>query len=654
MLRIREFETVAEELGRAGEMPGFIHSCLGQEAVAVGVCSALAAADVVVSTHRNHGHLIAKGGDLGAMFAELYGRTSGTNRGKGGSPRLIDVGIGMLGGYNLIAANIPLAVGAALHARAQGKPTVAVCFFGDGAVNEGILAESLNLAALYRLPVLFVCENNQYSANILSAAVSAPVALWRRGDSYGIPGVSVDGNDVRAVAAAAAEAVERARSGAGPTFMEALTYRLSTPTTRGHAEQRDGSEVAAAWAQEPIGRLRAALLAGDSSLERALAEIEHEVTAEVRSAAAVGASGAWPDARDATQDVLAPARSGTVGNAPGAAPDTVDQTLSEALNAAIGEEMERDATVMFIGIEAGRGGVSGVVKGLLKRFGPGRVVEAPTSEAVMLGAGNGAALVGARPIVETQLMDFSMYPMDQLVNVTAKGRYVSGGRAHIPLVFKTRVNDGGSQHGATHMQSLEALFYHVPGLKLVMPSSPADAKGLMTAAIRDDDPVVFVECAALDRSRAPVPVGEHVVPIGTAATLRPGRDVTLVAFGHTVAPALRVAKELADEDIQVEVLDLRTLVPMDEAAILASVRRTGRLVVFQQASVQGGIGSDICRIVVAQAWSSLKAPPTVVGSRHAPVPYSPPLERAVLYDPEELRSIIRSLAGSASPASGRG
>jgi pyruvate/2-oxoglutarate/acetoin dehydrogenase E1 component len=267
----------------------------------------------------------------------------------------------------------------------------------------------------------------------------------------------------------------------------------------------------------------------------------------------------------------------------------------------------------------------------------------------MLGAGNGAALAGARPIVEAQLMDFSMYAMDQLVNVTAKQRYVSGGRVSLPLVFRTRVNDRGSQHGATHMQSLEALFYHVPGLKIVMPSNAADAKGLITSAIRDDDPVVFIECAALDRARVPVPAGEHVVPIGSARVVRAGTDVSVVAFGHTVGPALRVAGDLAGEGIEVEVVDLRTLAPLDVETILESVRRTGRLVVFQQASVQGGIGSDICRIVAAEAWSELTGPPLVVGSRHAPVPYSPPLERAVLYDSDELRAAVLRLLGRDKP-----
>jgi pyruvate dehydrogenase E1 component beta subunit len=319
----------------------------------------------------------------------------------------------------------------------------------------------------------------------------------------------------------------------------------------------------------------------------------------------------------------------------------------EALRAALREEMLRDETVFCIGEGIGeRGGSYKVTEGLFAEFGPRRVIDTPLSEAGFVGLGTGAAIAGMRPVVEMLFVDFLMLAMDQVVNQAAKYRFMSGGEGRVPLVIRTQGGAGNSL-AAQHSQSLEALFYHVPGLKVVMPATPADAKGLLKTAIRDDDPVVFIEHKLLYMTDGEVPDEEHLVPFGVADVKRAGTDVTLVAWSHMVVKALRAAETLDEAGISVEVIDLRTLVPMDVPAILASVRKTGRLVIAQEAVRRGGVASDIAAIVCEQALDALRAPIVRVTGLNTPIPFNLALERAVVPQVEDLVASVRSLMGGA-------
>lgn len=309
-------------------------------------------------------------------------------------------------------------------------------------------------------------------------------------------------------------------------------------------------------------------------------------------------------------------------------------TLSQAINEALAEELERDPRVFLIGEDIGlHGGAFGVTKGLFQRFGPERVRQTPISEAAIAGAAVGSALVGARPVAELMYVDFSTIAMDQIVNQGAKVRYMFGGKARVPMVLRAPFGAGRANAGQ-HSQSLEAWFCHVPGLKVVMPSSPSDGKGLLKSAIRDDNLVVFLENKHLYFQKGPVPEGEHLVPLGVANVVRPGKDVTVVAIGRQVGVALAAAETLAKDGIDVEVVDPRTLWPLDRETILASVKKTGRLVVVHEAVKRFGFGAEVAAMVAeSDAFDYLDAPVQRVAAAEVPVPFSKFLED--LYVPDE-------------------
>lgn len=300
----------------------------------------------------------------------------------------------------------------------------------------------------------------------------------------------------------------------------------------------------------------------------------------------------------------------------------------DALRLALTEEMERDPSVFVVGEGIGeRGGSYKVTDGLLARFGPNRVIDTPLSEAGFVGLGVGAAIAGQRPVVEMLFIDFLMLAMDQVVNQAAKYRFMSGGEGRVPLVIRTQGGAGNSLAGQ-HSQSLEALLYHIPGLKVVMPATPADAKGLLVAAIRDEDPVIFIEHKQLYMTEGEVEEDPYLIPLGEADVKRAGTDVVLVSWSHMTVKSLQAAELLAAEGVSVEVIDLRTLTPMDIATVVESVRRIGRLVIAQEAVRRGGIGSDIAAMVYEQAWDSLKGPIVRVAGLNTVIPFNLALEKA--------------------------
>ncbi len=316
-------------------------------------------------------------------------------------------------------------------------------------------------------------------------------------------------------------------------------------------------------------------------------------------------------------------------------------TFVESLRMTLREEMERDPSLMLIGEDIGRyGGIFGVTKGLLEEFGPYRVRSTPISESAIIGSALGAAMTGTRTVAELMYIDFTTCAMDQIVNQVAKMRYMSGGKAKIPLVIRTQ-EGGGRGNAAQHSQSLEALFDHVPGLKIVMPSTPHDAKGLLKTAIRDDNPVLFIEHKLLYAMKGSVPDGEYLIPFGRADIKRRGKDVTLAAVSYMVIKALKAAERLAGEGIEAEVIDLRTLVPLDLETILQSVRKTNRAVIVHEGCRRNGIGAEVASCIQEEAFDYLDAPVGRVGALNVPIPYSEPLERAVIPDEEEIIKAVK-------------
>ncbi len=640
MVRIRRFDDKTVELFHAGLVKGTAHSYVGEEAVAAGACATLREDDYIVGTHRGHGHCIAKGARVDLMMAELMGRESGYCRGLGGSMHIAALDLNILGCNGIVAGGVPIGTGAALAARIRATDRVVIAFFGDGGANQGVVHEAMNLAAVWKLPIVFLCENNQYALSTASRRTTAGESIAARAAAYAMPGARVDGNDVLAVYEAVGRAVGRARAGEGPSLVEAVTYRwgghsmrANLPEYRTKAEEREWIE------RDPIARLEQRLLDDKHATSLRLKELAESVEVELDQAVAFATASPEPTVELMESSVYAPHPE--VGEPP--APGPREITLAEALNEALDGEMASDERVFVMGEDVGLiGGIFGVTRGLRDKFGEDRVRDTPISEATFVGAGVGAAIAGLRPVVEIQIFDFVALTMDQLVNQAAKFRYMLGGRPTVPVVIRGP-QGGGIRLAAQHSQSLEAWFIHVPGLVVVAPSSPYDAKGLLAAAIRDDNPVIFLEHKALYAVKGPVPAEPYAIPLGKAEVKRGGRDVTVVATQMMVHRALGAAADLEKEGISVEVIDPRTLVPLDEATILASVAKTGRLVIAHEAVKRGGFGAEIAALVSEKAFDVLDAPIVRVAARNVPMPYNDSLERATIPSQQDIAAAIRGI-----------
>ncbi|PSQ59271.1 MAG: hypothetical protein BRD23_04770 [Halobacteriales archaeon SW_9_67_25] len=659
MLLIREFEDRVADRYADDEIPGFVHLSQGQEAVAVGACGALEPVDYITSTHRAHGHSLAAGLSPERLMAEIYGKASGYCGGKSGSMHVASPEEGMLGAQPIVGASVPLGVGAALASQLHGGNWVAAPFLGDGATAAGQVHEGFNLAATWDLPAVFVIENNQYSEGMRFEEQHNVADLVEMAAAYGIPGEIVDGQDPEAVFETVREARTRATEGGGPTLVEAKTYRY-----RGHFEGDDQPYRTDAelreWRQErdPIDNFRSRLAErgelDDDGFESLRAETVETVDAAInaaRKAATPNPEHAYeaiyddpvPEVeqfRDGTgQLTVDPQRTGTsvsAGNdrSPAAVGETTRLTIREALREAIREEMADDKAVVLMGQDEEIGGSFEVTAGLYEEFGPERVRNAPISEAAQVGAGVGAAATGVRPVINLSFSDFVGVCFDQLMNQAGKTRYMFDGACDVPLTIRA-LEGGGLNAAAQHSGTVHTLLSHLPGIKVVAPGTPAGAKGLMKASIRSEDTVVFFESKVSYDREGPVP-DDVRVQLGDASVERAGGDVTVVATQRLLGDALAVADGL---NASVEVIDPRTLYPLDTASIVESVRKTGRLVVADESPLSYGFHAEVVTRVV-EAVGGLDGAIERVGVPDTPVPFAPTIEGEVLPGESELRTAI--------------
>jgi 2-oxoisovalerate dehydrogenase E1 component len=634
LARIRQFETRVGQLAQAGELRGYYHLSVGQEAAAVGTCAALLPDDYIASTHRGHHHLIAKGGQPNRMLAELFGRVDGYNRGKGGSMHLAAPRLGILGMNGIVGGGAPIAAGAAWAAKLRKSGQVAICFFGDGGANQGVFLESLNLATVLALPVVYVCENNLFGAGTRFETVSAHPDVATRADGFSVPSCVVDGQDVEAVYDAVLPAVERARAGEGPTLVECKTYRYHVHAGPARDESRPEQEASEWLARDPLVICRRRLIEQGVATEDELSRIDVEVTEEIRAAEEFARDSPLPEPSAALTDAYVVTKSTAVVARP-IEESTRELSYGDAMQEALREEMLADPTVVLWGLDMTR-----KYESLVSMFPQGRIFDMPISEPAYTGMGVGAAMTGLRPVVEIMFCDFTTVAMDQIVNQAAKIRYMLGGQVHVPLVIITNI--GGFQSAAAqHSQMLEAWFSHIPGLKVVLPSTPYDAKGLLKAAIRDDNPVLFFFHKQLGRETGPVPDQEYVIPIGSADIKRTGDDVTLVSYSYMARESEKAADALEQEGISVEIVDLRTTLPIDMDTVLTSVRKTGRVVVAQEAVGPCSVSSEVVARISEQAWGHLSAAPVRVHAQFVPIPFAPSLEEEVLPAADDVVAAVR-------------
>jgi 2-oxoisovalerate dehydrogenase E1 component len=648
-------------LNRMGKAP-FVVSSQGHEGAQVGSAWTIrAGVDSVLPYYRDLGVVLALGMTPYEVLLGVFARPDDPCSGGRQMPNHWGhAGRRIISGSSPIATHLPHAVGMALAAKLEGRDEVVMCYFGDGAASKGDFHESLNFAGIHRLPVVFVCENNGYAISVPLSKESAVENIAEHAHSYRLTGVIVDGNDPIDVYAATRSAIRRARKGEGAALVECKTYRyLGHTSDDDDRSYRTPAEVELWRKKDPLVRTRQYLIEQRLLSEQREEELEAEVKAEVEEAArraeeatpnepGAAFTRVWARPLRPTSGVPAGhARAEPVAPRPrqsapaGAGPE---RTVVDALRQAQHDLLATDERVMILGEDVGpRGGVFRATEGLHATFGEDRVMDTPLAESSIVGIGIGLALAGRRPIAEIQFADFIHSAFDQIVSEAAKLHYRSNGAFGVPLVI--RAPWGGGVHGALyHSQAIEAFYGHVAGLKVVVPSTPADVAGMLREAVADPDPVLFLEHKKTYRLiKGPVPEGDWTVPIGVAEVVREGRDLAIVTYGLHRHLALEAAEALAGE-AAVEVVDLRTINPLDRDTVLDSARRCGRVLVVHEDNVSFGVGAEVAALVADEAFYDLDAPVRRLAMADVPaMPFAAPLEHAVSIGADEILAAARAL-----------
>src|SRR5215210_6030596 len=638
MLITRGIEERGHILYKQGKIPGSFYTGRGNEAAAVGVATAMGSEDVGTPLHRDMGVHVTRGVEPWRILAQYMGRSDGPTKGRDGNVHMADANLGLLAMVSHLPAMLPVAVGCALAFRIRGEKRVAVGWFGEGASARGDAHEAMNLAGVRKLPTVFVCDNNQWAYSTPTYLEYATEHVADRAEAYGFEGVVVDGNDVLAVYREAKRAIEKAREGGGPTLLECLTLRME-----GHAVHDDAfyvpKDMFERWAaNDPIERFRSWLRSHADLTEEQEDEIRGREEAAERVAAARGGVAA-------ARSVHVDAGCLRLARGPRHTPPQVmaERTYLQAISDGLRQEMQRDKRVFVIGEDVGvYGGAFKVTLGFQEEFGPWRVIDAPLSETAIVGGCTGAAMMGMRPVAEMQFADFISCAWDHLVTVAAKQRW----RAGTPVPITGRLPSGGGFSGGPfHSQNPESSFAHIPGLKVIGPATPEDAKGLLATAIQDPNPCLYFEHKHLYRRlKADVPDERYETPFGKARIHREGDDVSVITWGAMVHTADEAAQQLEGDGISVEIVDLRTLIPWDKQAVLESVSKTSKVIVLHEDTHTGGFGGEIAATIAEEAFESLDAPLKRITAPDTPVPFSPVLEKAYIPQVEDVAEGIKELA----------
>ncbi|TKJ48006.1 pyruvate dehydrogenase [Candidatus Aerophobetes bacterium Ae_b3a] len=734
MLLIRNLEEMIRELnenkGRYGPVKylysGASHISIGQEAIPTGAMAAISVSDYITSSHRGHGDGLAKGyfalkemrdTDLAKLIkskekisryleisvnnknheellegalriylyriiAELFGKEEGCCKGRGGGMHIADFSKGHLGANAIVGGSLAMAVGAAIASRNLQDKKVVICLAGDGAFNNGIAHEAMNMATMaqftnglmskeFGVPAIFAIINNQYGmTGQQRGEVTGIDFLAERGFGYDKEGMHaqiVNGMDVLAVMDATRKAVKRARDGKGPMLLEFWCSRYKGHSLSDRLDKKEDETYRTmkeleAWQEiDPVRTFSHKLIKEAVISEKDLTHLKKKARQRNEDMALKAMDSPSPDPKNIYFGLFSNTNSNEVPpqfrNAPilkkpeflQRDPD-MEITCREAINEALFEEMRRDKRVLLWGEDiADYGGAFNATRGLMEIMGRERVFNTAISESAIIGAGMGAALRGMRPVVEIMYIDFILQAMDQLANQAAKWKYMSGGQPTIPLTIRTTIG-GGKGYAGQHAQSLEAILAHFPGLKIALPSHAYDAKGMLKAAIRDDNPVIVIEHQNLYRhpfGKSVVPKEEYVVPLGKAKIRRQldesKNGVTVISWSYMVSLALQAAEQLSKEGIETEVIDLRTLYPLDIETLVKSVQKTGKVVIVHQAVRFMGFGAEVAAQLQEKAFDYLDSPVLRVAAPDVPPPAAPVLEKAFLPGEEEIIEAVKKL-----------
>lgn len=736
MLLIRNLEEMIRELrenkGKYGSVKylysGASHLSIGQEAVPTGAIAAISPDDYITSSHRGHGDALAKGyfalrkmsdkalADLikreektshylglttsnkdheelleeairlyiFRIIAELFGKEEGYCKGRGGGMHIADFSKGHLGANAIVGGSLGMAVGAAITSRVFQDKKVVVCFAGDGAFNNGIAHEAMNMATMaqftnglmskrFGIPVIFAIVNNQYGmTGQQRGEVTGIDFLAQRGFAYNKKGMYaeiVNGMDVLAVLDATKRATKKARDGKGPILLEFWCSRYKGHSLSDRLDKKKDETYRTigeleAWREiDPLRTFSGKLLEEGLINEKDLTSLENQTRKRNEDMALKAMEAPSPDPKTIYFGLFSDTTSNGVPHQFRDAPilrkpefldrdPNIEITYREAVIEALFEEMKRDKRVLLWGEDiADYGGAFGATRGLIKIIGRDRIFNTAISEAAIIGSGLGAALNGLRPVVEIMYIDFILQAMDQVANQAAKWKYMSGGQPTIPLTIRTTIG-GGKGYAGQHSQSLEAVLTHFPGLKIALPSNAYDAKGMIKAAIRDDNPVILIEHQNLYThpfGKSIVPKEEYLIPLGKAKIRRKideskaENKVTLICWLYMVPVALRAAEQLSTEGIEAEVIDLRTLYPLDIDTLVKSVQKTGRTVIVHQAVNFMGFGAEVAAQLQEKAFDYLDGPILRVTAPDVPPPAAPILEKAFMPDEKDIIEAVRKL-----------
>jgi 2-oxoisovalerate dehydrogenase E1 component len=601
-------------------------SGIGQEAIAVGSTLALEPDEYVLPLHRNLGVFTVRDCPLDKLFAQFQGKPAGFTKGRDRSFHFGTHDHHIVGMISHLGPQLAVADGIALADLLAKNKKVTLAYSGDGGSSEGDFHEALNVAAVWDLPVIFMVENNGYGLSTPSREQFRFRSFINKGIGYGMDAVQVDGNNVLEVYDTISQLARSMRLQPRPVLVEAMTFRM-----RGH-EEASGTkyvpqELFEEWSRkDPVSNYEAYLLKENVLDADQIGQIRAEIKAEIEEGLekAFAQEGPEADTRQELADMYAPFVQQVQEPV---APEASEKRYVDAISDALRQSMEKFPNLVLMGQDiADYGGVFKVTEGFVEKFGKGRVRNTPLCESAILGASLGLSVKGYKAMVEMQFADFVTCGFNQIINNLAKSHYRWGQGADVVVRMPAGANTAA---GPFHSQSNEAWFFHTPGLKVVYPSNPYDAKGLLNAAIEDPNPYMYFEHKYLYRSvSGTVPDGYYTVPVGKAALVSKGDDITIITYGLCVHWALEIMKKLPD--VQADIIDLRTLLPWDKETVASSVKRTGRVLVVHEDCITGGIGAEISAWISENCFHYLDAPVMREGSLDTAVPFAPALEQNFL------------------------
>ncbi len=637
----RQLEERLLKLYKGGQLSGAVYPGIGQEASMAGIAAGMDEKDIFGGTHRDLGVQIKKGVTLKEIALNFFGKHDGPSKGRDGNSHFGVVDKGTLMVVSPLPDSAPVAVGWALASKLDNSGIVAVANCGEGATATGTWHESINMAGVSNLPIVFTVQNNQFAYSSPNETEFGTPNVADRASGYGIPSKIIDGNDIYEVINTIHDACEHARNGNGPTLVELVTFRHYGHAGHDPAEYVT-EEVRDFWMKrDPISRFETALIDEGLFSEDDFAKLTEELEIEIRETLEWAKAQDDPKPENEILDIFA-TRNSEVKNTKSSESKTMN--LIEAITNGLDELLENDKDVFMMGEDIGEfEGAFKATKGLHAKYGSDRILDTAISEGAFTGAAVGAALAGKKPIVELQFYDFVYPALDQITTEAAKYYWKAG--KSVSMVVRGPTG-AGTRSGPFHSISPESLLAHHPGIKIVAPSNPYDAKGLLVAATYDPNPVMYLEHKKLYRKpdlKMEVPLGLYEVEIGKGAVVKEGSDFTIVTWSGMVSVAQEAALALEADNISVEIIDLRTIVPLDEEIILKSVEKTSNLCILQEDVPFSSVASEISSLVAEKGFWNLDNPILKITPPNTHIPFAPVLEDAFIPNAAKVVSAIKGL-----------